>query len=372
MVYVGKTPTGIRPTDLPNARAKLMRRSKSNPWVAEDRLNRFRTRGYSGFTLIELMVVVAVISILIALLLPAVQQARAAARRVQCRNNLKQIGLALANYHDTARGLPPAMINSGRFESLPFYSRGNRVLNTTGWTLLLPQLELANVYSRYDFSQCSTQSSWGGMPIAGDESSNAALLATFVPTYECPSDVSAGEVSTHLPGSQNLYARTNARRTSYLFATGRFTDWDLPWLETAGDIRRGAFGNNGAAKFRDITDGMSNTIFVGESHGGLSQKTSPNFGPWGLTGTHTCCHGRVTSDSSVSVAQEHFVDERWAINAAWDTRGRSYAWGFGSSHFGGAQFLMGDGSVRFISENIDYRLFCLLNFIQDGQPTAQF
>ena len=331
-----------------------------------------RIKSYAGFTLIELLVVVAVVSILIALLLPAIQQAREAARRTQCRNNLKQIGVALFNYHDVFGGLPPAMINSGRFESLPFYSRGNRVLNTTGWALLLPQLELANVYNRYDFNQCSTQSSWGGMPVAGHESSNSSLLATFVPVLECPSDVSAGKVSTHLPGSQNLYSRTNARRTSYLFSTGQFTDWDHPWHETAGDIRRGAFGNNGAARFRDMTDGTSNTILVGESHGGLSKKTSPNFGPWGLTGTHTCCHGRATSDSAGSVGDEHFVDQRWAINAQWDNKGRSYAWGFGSSHAGGAHFLRGDGSVCFISDSTDYRLFCLLNFIQDGQPPALF
>jgi len=100
----------------------------------------------SGFTLIELLVVIAIIAILVALLLPAVQQAREAARRTQCRNNLKQMGIALANYHDVYNVHPPALINSGRLEDLPFYSGGNKVLNTTGWTLLLPYLEQANAW----------------------------------------------------------------------------------------------------------------------------------------------------------------------------------------------------------------------------------
>ena len=115
-----------------------------------------------GFTLIELLVVIAIIAILIALLLPAVQQAREAARRTQCRNNLKQMGLALANYHDTFSVHPPAMINSGRLDSFPFYSNGNKVLNTTGSVMLLPYMDQANLYNQYDFNVCSNEliSTW--------------------------------------------------------------------------------------------------------------------------------------------------------------------------------------------------------------------
>ncbi len=163
-----------------------------------------------GFTLIELLVVIAIIAILVALLLPAVQQAREAARRTQCRNNLKQMGIALANYHDVYGVHPPALINSGRYEDLPFYSGGNRVLNTTGWTLLLPYLEQANAWQRYDFNQCSSGSSPVLMPVAGHDTANLSVTQLKIPILGCPSDPGAGEQSTHFPGTDDIYSR-NAR-----------------------------------------------------------------------------------------------------------------------------------------------------------------
>lgn len=364
MVITDKNPgsPGGNTTYFPEAAGPRRRRPISGP----------RRRTQSGFTLLELLVVISIIAILVSLLLPAVQQAREAARRTQCRNNLKQLGLALANYHDVHGVHPPALINSGRFESFPFYSKGNRVLNTTGWTLLLPFVEQANAWQKYDFNQCSTGSSPVLMPVAGEESANLSVTQMMLPLLGCPSDGSAGEQSTHRPGTEDIYSRNGARRSSYLFATGRFTDWDSTWPETAYDIRRGMFGNNGAACMADLRDGSSNTIAVGESHSGLRRKVSINFGPWGLTGTNTCCHGRVFSNSETSVAPAHFFDARWALNAAWDESGRSYAWVFNSSHTGGGQFLFGDGSVRFLSETMDYRVFCLLNYIQDGQATGEF
>lgn len=325
-----------------------------------------------GFTLIELLVVISIIAVLISLILPAIQNARAAARRVQCQNHLKQIGLALANYESSAKMLPPAMINPGRLDSFPFYSNGNKVLNTTGWALLLPYLDAVNIYDRYDFHQCSSQSAWGGMPVAGSDDSNAEIVGMAIPVLECPSDAAAGEVSSFAPGSPHIYSRVNARRTSYLFSTGRFTDWDVTWKETANDIRRGMFGNNQSARIRDLRDGASNSIAVGESHGGTGQKVSPHFGPWGMTGTHTSVHGRVVSDSATSTDPAYFTDTRWGLNASWAGSGGSYAWVFNSSHPRGAHFVLGDGSVRFLNESIDYRLFCLLNYIQDGEPVSSF
>jgi prepilin-type N-terminal cleavage/methylation domain-containing protein/prepilin-type processing-associated H-X9-DG protein len=325
-----------------------------------------------GFTLIELLVVIAIMAILVSLLLPAVQQAREAARRTQCRNNLKQMGLALANYHDTFSVHPPAMINSGRLDSFSFYSGGNRVLNTTGWTMLLPYMEQANLYSQYDSSVCSNGSSPLGMPVAGSDSRNQPVVSQKMAWLSCPSHPEAGESSTHFPGTSDIYTRQDAKRSSYLFATGVFTDWDDPWSYFGSDVRRGMFGNNGAARMADLRDGSSNTIAIGEAHGGDRNKVSVNFGPWGLMGTHTCCHGRVVSDHPTSVAPDQFMDRRWGINAPWDSTKRSYAWTFNSSHTGGAGFLFADGSVHFLSENMDYRTFCLLNYIQDGQSLGEF
>ena len=344
-----------------------------------------------GFTLIELLVVIAIIAILIALLLPAVQQAREAARRTQCRNNLHNIGLALHNYHDVAQQFPAAKTNSGMYQSATdFYANGGSgTLNTTGWAMLLPYMDQAPAYNQYNFNQCSSLSNGRGTLVGntplGTAQSNVAVTSRRYEILECPSHDSAGDQSS---STDINYNRTNARRTSYLFATGLYTDYDAHYT-TYNNSRRnatlangqvlaisqqGTFGNNGAASLSMILDGASNTISVGEAHGGL-HKTSTSYGPWGLSGTHTCCHGRVIAgNDSHSNAAEHWAARRteWQVNVPWhgDALGRHYAWVFSSLHEGGAHFLMGDGRVIFLSENIDYPTFCWLNFIKDRQVAS--
>ncbi len=329
-----------------------------------------------GFTLVELLVVITIIGILIGLLLPAVQAAREAARRSQCLNNLKQIGLALHNYHTTHKVLPPALLNSGRYDNAEtYYPEGT--LNTTGWAMLLPYLEQAPLHDMYDFGSCSSASNpRTELPLLGDDTINAEACGTYLAVFVCPSAPKETLTSTYRPGEEDqYYSRRNARRTNYLFATGVFTDYSGPYGAYGTDIRQGMFGNNGAADFASVTDGTSNCIAVGEAVGGRF-KTSTSYGPWGLTGTHTCCHGRVVTRSSGDLMTNYLPEDArdYHINAAYQDRedGKTFAWVFNSQHSGGAQFVFGDGSARFLMDSMDYPTFCRLNYIHDGEPVGSF
>ena len=341
-----------------------------------------------AFTLVELLVVIAIIGILVALLLPAVQAAREAARRTQCNNNLKQLGLALHNYHDINQTFPPALIGSGRWNS----ATNTQVKNTTGFVLMLPQMEQTAAYGNYNFNTCSSVSSPYGLPVMGLTGPGTGNDATNMPVYsmrmkalECPSSPVAGENMTrNVNNTTDFYSMNNAKRTNYLFATGVFTDYDSPWETKNGDVRQGAFGNDGAANMAAITDGTSNTIAIGEATGGR-HKQSTVFGPWGLNGTHTCCHGRVVSlrsdtilNSSGITAWTPVEARDWGINGWYQNANpqlpvkQTYAWVFNSVHPGGAQFVFADGSVHFIAQQVNYGTFLALNYIHDGQPTGNY
>ncbi|MCO6457633.1 MAG: DUF1559 domain-containing protein [Pirellulaceae bacterium] len=348
-------------------------------------------RSRRAFTLVELLVVIAIIGILVALLLPAVQAAREAARRMQCGNNLKQIGLAVHNYHDTYHVFPPALLGSGRYNSAAYHAANGGVKNTTGFALLLPFIEGDTIHDKYDFNQCSSMSSpYGHAVIGTDDQASDRNNDGYWNTnlggpgkngdgirlkwLECPSDPNAGELRNYQQGTTNFYTMRNARRASYLFNTGVFTDYNAAFQVYSSDIRRGAFGNDGAAKFADIRDGTSNSTMVGEAAGGdgLDQKTSWVYGPWGLTGTHTCCHGRVVSSSSRVLRS--LADARYRIwfhiNGIYnnDAYRRNYAWNYNSFHPGGAQFVMCDGAVKFLPELMDYFVLLRLSYIADGEP----
>jgi len=353
-------------------------------------------RQQGGFTLVELLVVIAIIGVLVALLLPAVQAAREAARRMSCGNNLKQQGLALQNYHDTYKVFPPALLNSGRWTQGNNFSNGTYegeytaggsfsyemhggTLNTTGWAMLLPFLEQTPLHDKYNFDIPGGRSDWRAKI---DREPNNTYYERLVAGAEldvlmCPSHTKAGQ---HRKRGGRVYPLENAYRTSYLFSTGWRTDYNAPWVADQRHWLQGVFGNSGAAKIRDITDGTSNTIAIGEAHGGNGEyeKTSWVYGPWGLVGTHTCCHGRIVGRTYD--LNHHTWDGRngtnyqkdWGLNSVWrqnaaKTKTKSYAWVFSSSHPGGGQFVMADGAVKMISENIDYKAYCFLAYIHDGQ-----
>ncbi len=334
-------------------------------------------RRRTAFTLIELLVVIAIIAILIALLLPAVQQAREAARRTQCRNNFKQVGLALHNYHDNFRMFPPAIIGSGRCNpaSYPAECPATRpVLNTTGFVLLLPYIDQAPLYNLYNFNVSSSMSSPYARPQAGGvatSTTNQAIYQLKLAAYGCPSD--PGAMALYNNGANtatNFYEANNVARSSMLFASGSFTDYDQSYGANIASTNLGMFGNDGAATVAQVTDGLSNTIAVGESR--QLGKTSTAYGPYWGAGVHTCCHG-YTPNACYTLNAAYNYPPCTAAAPVAGTAKLQYAWGFGSTHVGGGHFLLGDGSVRFIGENVDYALvFNPLNRIKDNTIVGEF
>jgi prepilin-type N-terminal cleavage/methylation domain-containing protein len=300
-------------------------------------------RHYRGFTLIELLVVIAIIAILIALLLPAVQQAREAARRTECRNNLKQLGLALHNYHDVYQVFPPGWISvdNGRHSA-------HDGVNGAGWgTMILPYIEQTNVYNAFDSHK----------PIHHVD--NFLYSTTPLKAFLCPSDPkpetflieeegAPGVVITTLPtanyvacfGTEELHGCENAPGTAPVTAAG----------QCVGD---GMFYHNSKVRMRDITDGTSNTFMVGE------RRTDENLG-WFSTWPGMVAEGEEAFQRILGAADHvpnspaaHFDD-------------------FSSMHVGGTQFCLGDGSVRFVSENIDHGLYQSVATIAGREVVGEF
>ncbi|MCA9046851.1 MAG: DUF1559 domain-containing protein, partial [Planctomycetaceae bacterium] len=201
-----------------------------------------RSSRHRGFTLIELLVVIAIIAVLIALLLPAVQQAREAARRSQCKNNLKQIGLALHNYHDTFTVFPPGYITRNinntamaTMESGPGFAWG---------TMILPYIDQAPLYNHFDFNEDAT------------DHHNAEHGSEFLPVFACPSDPQPNKF-TVTDGGGTTYELGSANYVG-IFGYGSVT---MNAGQPQGD---GLFYRNSRKGMRDVTDGTSNTIMVGE------------------------------------------------------------------------------------------------------------
>lgn len=199
-------------------------------------MHRSRSR---GFTLIELLVVIAIIAILIALLLPAVQQAREAARRTQCNNSLKQIGLALHNYHDSHKTFPPGWVDQNQ-----------AYVSNWGWqAYLLPMLEKENLYKQLQVGASS-------LAITLDHAPSFQLMQTPLPFLRCASD-SGPDINTGTPlVSESLQGRA-VTTSNYVGVNGGAT-----WSE--GEQLSGSFGRNSRIRLRDYADGTSNTVVVGE------------------------------------------------------------------------------------------------------------
>lgn len=327
------------------------------------RLRPFRSPKF-GFTLIELLVVIAIIAILIALLLPAVQQAREAARRTQCKNNLKQLGLALHNYHDVFNSFcfGKGGTNTGGWFPPAQQSNWNRL---GGLVPLLPYVEQGNLYSQISGGGTFNNITFQPMgPYPWEDVYTP--WRTQVPMYLCPSD---GKPEQTWNGGL-----TPAAKTNYGFCYG---DSVTQVQENGAQSTRGMFTNNRTYGLSDCRDGSSNTIMMAElvRHTGGREK----LGSTGIvTGTNTnpnLCNQALNpanpQEFNASVSITGWSGDRWCdantSNAGMNTvlapnsprcsdDGWDGRWGIYSSqsrHTGGVQVLLGDGSVRFISENID-------------------
>lgn len=326
------------------------------------------SRAKRGFTLIELLVVIAIIAVLIALLLPAVQQAREAARRSQCKNNLKQIGLSMHGYHETCNVLPPG------YGGVPNSNQGN----LWGWgTMLLPYLDQATVYNTL------SQATGGTSPLGGAGVGFGGIMTSFpanvtvqtnLPVYRCPSDTGSNLVTFPINGSQAgttfVFGRSN-----YPAVSG--TRIDTP--PTGLALTDGAFTENSRTRFRDFTDGLSNTFIVGE-------RRSPGTVNGLYTGGDTIWAG--ANDDYLPpwqgyAAHQGLCDLNSKLNAKVATAPSSASYSpymaFSSLHVGGGHFLMGDGSVRFISDNIATgtpgaagSTYQNLSALSDGQVLGEF
>ena len=309
----------------------------------------------SAFTLIELLVVIAIIAILVALLLPAVQQAREAARRTQCKNNLHQLGIALHNYHDSYGVFPPGSfwnnVNAGRT-----YQQGSLL------THLLPFVEQANMYQQIPFNA----------PPAASLNINDAVLADgrlarqvfFVPGYTCPSDTAGKNFNSRSTvqnyagskGATNAGSPTGGNPNVSPTCPDKYLGFIMGHGQ-GGSRVPGPFYRNGCSdSMKNCVDGLSNTIYIGEVRPECSNHMRQGWleanNGQGMASTLYPINLNTCNEDSTSGCNwvNSWVDE----------------FGFRSRHTGGAQFLRGDGAVRFISENIDHTTYNRLGAKNDG------
>lgn len=311
-----------------------------------------------GFTLIELLVVIAIIAVLIALLLPAVQQAREAARRTQCKNNLKQLGLALHNYHDTYNRFPIG---------------GQNGLKPSWRLAVLPQVDQSPLFNRIDFNASFTA------PYSGN---NTVLQGIKLPGWNCPSSPCP---TTGTAGTEQCWSGGNPQLIDYVSIGGSYPDpAGRANVVSTSNYDGGYYGANGlmgvfqCVNISSATDGTSNTLILGENSDFTTNGTtkidirSNYYGAWaGFTGPSSNPWSGAPDSWSTGI-----TTVRWPINTQGTPAGAVHTWEANlplrSAHVGGAHVLMGDGATRFLSNNLDLNTLLRLSSKDDGQIIGEF
>ncbi len=314
----------------------------------------------SAFTLVELLVVITIIGILIALLLPAVQAAREAARRLQCSNNFKQVGIALHNYHNHHGSFPPGMLGWRVNYSCPNNTYGGEAANRCLWAYLSSQ-DKPSAYVGWG---------WGAMILPHIEQDNARDLIDFsvaygplyevnkyssaqtIPAFLCPSDDQGNELVRCCSSQVGDHPDEDVGRTN-MAGVADADDWtcDGCWPLPLANAQ-GMMAGLGACKIGDVVDGTSNTLQIGEVIGnGRGTHQSHFWATWDILDTADGINSGVSDPSG-------------------GTGGSLYTWGFASFHPDGCHFLFGDGSVHFLSETIDQTLLRALTTRDGGEPIA--
>jgi prepilin-type N-terminal cleavage/methylation domain-containing protein/prepilin-type processing-associated H-X9-DG protein len=306
-------------------------------------MNNNPTHARSAFTLVELLVVIAIIGILVAMLLPAVQQAREAARRLQCSNQLRQLGLAVLNYHTACRELPMSFDGSGTTRYGP---RPSPQENGHGWIVgVLPHLEQQSLYDKFNFN--GTMESGGGIKVAACQDA----VKTQLSVLQCPSDASVRKLET----KQWQWVGIEVATTSYKGVMGdsrmgtTSSFGGTPYCNDAeaecnGLLWRTSYQYPG--RFESMRDGASNTLMIGED--------LPEYN-WHSMWAYS------NGDTNSTYTPLNYKPSPPDPNTWWEMRG------FRSRHPGGAGFCLADGSVRFISESIAMDTYRALSTRNGGE-----
>ncbi|HVA51008.1 MAG TPA: DUF1559 domain-containing protein, partial [Pirellulales bacterium] len=330
-----------------------------------------------GFTLVELLVVIAIIGILIALLLPAVQAARESARRTQCVNHLKQIGLAAQNYHDVLKSFPPAGLNYGAIEGPP-YAPYNNIMNTSGFVLMLPYLEQQPLYDKFNknVAACSSTYTGGspgtpgpypiaGLPLTPTTSGNDVVVSTQLPVFLCPSDdggkTMAAGAAYGITSSDTLLGA----KTSYEFSTkpgdeigSAANGWQTWYAANGYSQYRALFGMNSNATTANCRDGTTSTVAFIESPLMVYNGNGNAWGyrAWVMYGV-TLYDSRTNFPNMALCGGQRINCWTYGTTVASYQVGRVASWGMsGSLHPAGCNVVLTDGSVRFLSELTDYNI----------------